>query len=98
MDEPVGLLTFWRQRGQCDNRPIDHFGWRPGMHQLSAYQNPPSQSHQRSAPGKQGLSNHHQTPFKSTGLTRTLRGASVMHCTKKSKGLPEKQAGPGRFS
>jgi len=98
MDEPVGLLTFGWQRGQCDNRPIDRFGWRPGVHQLSACPNPRYQSRQRPAPGKQGLSNHHQTPFKSTGLTRTLKGVSVMHCTKKSKGLPEKQAGPGRLS
>jgi len=97
VDESVGLLTFGWQRGQCNDGPVQGFGLQPGMHHLSAKQTSQSKQHQRQAPGSHGKLSHHETPFKSTGLTRKLKGASVMHCTKKSKGLPEKQAGPCGF-
>ena len=95
MDQSVGLLTFWRQRGQCNDRPVQAFGFRLCVHHSGAKKPPQYQNKQRPAPGKHGKSSHHTTPFKSTGLTRTLRGASVMHCTKKSNSLPEKQANQG---
>ena len=94
LDKSVGQLTFWRQRGQCNDRPVQGFRRQPGMHHSSAKQTSQPKKRQRQAPGSHGKSSHHETPFKSPGLTRTLKGASVMHCTKKSKGLPEKQASP----
>ncbi len=92
MDESVGLLTFWRQRGQRNGGPVEVFRDRSGLHHFGAYHARQNHNGCRPMSGMQGPSNHCKTPFKSTGLTRTLRGASVMHCTKKSNSLLNKQA------